>query len=112
MRRERCRDTALRHMSLCGHLQNSTVLAAVSVSQIDKEGANAERVMQELSAHGVMPEDWGGDTPMVPVSTALHGIALYGIALYCIVLYCIVLYCMELHRIVLYSVVLFLRREA
>lgn len=35
--------------------------------QIDKEGASPERVMQELSSIGLMPEDWGGDVPMVQV---------------------------------------------
>lgn len=35
--------------------------------QIDREGANPERVMQELSSIGLMPEEWGGDIPMVPV---------------------------------------------
>ena len=37
-------------------------------AQIDKEGANIERVKQELSEAGVVPEEWGGQTPMVPVS--------------------------------------------
>jgi hypothetical protein len=36
-------------------------------NQIDKDGANPERVMQELSSIGLMPEDWGGDVPMVQV---------------------------------------------
>lgn len=35
--------------------------------QVDKEGANPDQVMQELSTHGLMPEDWGGDVPMVQV---------------------------------------------
>ncbi|CAJ1958032.1 unnamed protein product [Sphenostylis stenocarpa] len=39
---------------------------------IDKDGANPERVMQELSSIGLMPEDWGGNIPMVPIS-ALKG---------------------------------------
>lgn len=37
------------------------------LDQIDKDGANPDRVMQELSSIGLMPEDWGGDTPMVQV---------------------------------------------
>lgn len=37
------------------------------LQQIDKDGASPERVMQELSTIGLMPEDWGGDTPMVLV---------------------------------------------
>ncbi|KAF7834710.1 translation initiation factor IF-2, chloroplastic [Senna tora] len=39
---------------------------------IDKDGANPERVMQELSSIGLMPEDWGGDVPIVQIS-ALKG---------------------------------------
>ena len=35
--------------------------------QIDKEGANPERVKQELSEAGLLPEEWGGKTPMLPV---------------------------------------------
>lgn len=37
------------------------------LDQIDKDGASPERVMQELSSIGLMPEDWGGDIPMVQV---------------------------------------------
>ncbi|GAU28603.1 hypothetical protein TSUD_55470 [Trifolium subterraneum] len=40
--------------------------------EIDKDGANPDRVMQELSSIGLMPEDWGGDVPMVQIS-ALQG---------------------------------------
>lgn len=39
----------------------------IYLKQIDKDGANPERVMQELSLIGLMPEDWGGDIPMVQV---------------------------------------------
>jgi len=35
--------------------------------QIDKDGANPERVKQELSEAGLLPEEWGGKTPMIPV---------------------------------------------
>ena len=35
--------------------------------QIDKDGASPDRVMQELSQIGLMPEDWGGNIPMVQV---------------------------------------------
>ena len=37
------------------------------MSQIDKEGANIERVKQEMSENGLLPEEWGGETPMVAV---------------------------------------------
>ena len=36
--------------------------------QIDKEGANIDRVKQEMSENGLLPEEWGGETPMVAVS--------------------------------------------
>ncbi|MQL72301.1 hypothetical protein Taro_004628 [Colocasia esculenta] len=45
---------------------------AAGVPIIDKNGANPDRVMQELSSVGLMPEDWGGDVPMVQIS-ALKG---------------------------------------
>ena len=48
----------------------------VVCKQIDKDGANAEVVMQELSAHGLMPEEWGGDTPMVQVNHLCRGILI------------------------------------
>ena len=35
--------------------------------QIDKDGANIERVKQEMSENGLLPEEWGGETPMVAV---------------------------------------------
>ncbi len=47
-------------------------LLIVAVNKIDKEAANLDRVKQELSSHDVLPEDWGGDVPFVPVS-ALTG---------------------------------------
>src|SRR5690606_22735498 len=40
----------------------------VAVNKIDKDTANPERVMQELMEHGLVPEDWGGDTIFVPIS--------------------------------------------
>ncbi len=40
--------------------------------QIDKEGANIERVKQEMSENGLLPEEWGGETPMVAVRLPVH----------------------------------------
>ncbi|MDQ3158863.1 MAG: translation initiation factor IF-2 [bacterium] len=40
----------------------------VAINKIDKPGADANRVMQQLSELELMPEDWGGETIMVPVS--------------------------------------------
>jgi translation initiation factor IF-2 len=44
----------------------------VAINKIDAPGANPDRVKQQLSEHGLIPEDWGGDTICVPVS-ALRG---------------------------------------
>ena len=40
--------------------------------QIDKEGANIDRVKQELTDAGVLIEEWGGQTPAVPVRSCQH----------------------------------------
>ncbi|OIW11638.1 hypothetical protein TanjilG_24844 [Lupinus angustifolius] len=52
--------------------QTNEAIAHAKAAGIDKNGANPDRVMQELSSIGLMPEDWGGDVPMVQVS-ALKG---------------------------------------
>ena len=44
------------------------ILTDTLVLQIDKEGANIDRVKQEMSENGLLPEEWGGETPMVAVS--------------------------------------------
>ena len=44
----------------------------VAVNKIDKPGANVDRVKQELSEYGLIPEDWGGSTIFVPVSAKTH----------------------------------------
>ena len=40
----------------------------VAITKIDKEGANLERIKQQLSEQQMLPEEWGGDTIIVPVS--------------------------------------------
>jgi len=54
------------------HAKSADVPIVVAVNKIDKEGADPERVKNELAAHEVIPEDWGGDTQFIPVS-ALNG---------------------------------------
>src|SRR5438067_10792975 len=50
------------------HARAAEVPIVVAINKIDKRDANAERVKQELGNHGLAPEEWGGDTIMVPVS--------------------------------------------
>ncbi|OOV34013.1 translation initiation factor IF-2, partial [Candidatus Synechococcus spongiarum] len=54
------------------HARAAEVPIVVAINKMDKEGANPDRVRQELADHGVMSEEWGGDTVMVSVS-ALKG---------------------------------------
>jgi translation initiation factor IF-2 len=50
------------------HAKAAGVPIVVAVNKIDKPDANIERVKSELVAEGVVPEDFGGDSPFVPVS--------------------------------------------
>ncbi|MDE2613722.1 MAG: translation initiation factor IF-2 [Burkholderiales bacterium] len=50
------------------HAKAAGVPIVVAMNKIDKPEANVERVKAELVAEGVVPEDFGGDTPFVPVS--------------------------------------------
>ena len=50
------------------HAKAAEVEVIVAVNKIDKEGANVDRVKQELTEYGLIAEDWGGDTVFVPVS--------------------------------------------
>ncbi|RPJ97021.1 translation initiation factor IF-2 [Rummeliibacillus sp. TYF005] len=54
------------------HAKAAEVPIIVAVNKMDKPTANPDRVMQELTEHGLIPEDWGGDTIFVPIS-ALTG---------------------------------------
>ncbi|MDJ0617178.1 MAG: translation initiation factor IF-2 [Calothrix sp. MO_192.B10] len=54
------------------HAQAAGVPIVVAINKIDKEGAQPDRVKQELTQYGLTPEEWGGDTIMVPVS-AIQG---------------------------------------
>ncbi|PRO65189.1 translation initiation factor IF-2 [Alkalicoccus urumqiensis] len=50
------------------HAKAAEVPIIVAVNKIDKEGSNPDRVMQELTEHGLVAEAWGGDTIFVNVS--------------------------------------------
>lgn len=50
------------------HAKDADVPVVVAINKMDKEEADPERVMQELSQHELIPESWGGDTQMIPVS--------------------------------------------
>ncbi|PIC81360.1 translation initiation factor IF-2 [Sporosarcina sp. P18a] len=54
------------------HAKAAEVPIIVAVNKMDKPSANPDRVMQELTEHGLVAEDWGGDTIFVPIS-ALKG---------------------------------------
>ncbi len=50
------------------HAKAANVQIIVAMNKMDKVGANPDRVKQELSEHGLIVEEWGGDTICVPVS--------------------------------------------
>ncbi len=50
------------------HAKAAEVPILVAINKIDKAGADPDRVKQQLADRGLLPEDWGGDTVMVPVS--------------------------------------------
>ncbi|MBM7694664.1 translation initiation factor IF-2 [Peribacillus deserti] len=50
------------------HAKAAEVPIIVAVNKMDKQGANPDRVMQELSERNLVPEAWGGDTIFVPIS--------------------------------------------
>jgi translation initiation factor IF-2 len=54
------------------HAQAANVPIVVAINKIDKEGAQPDRVKQELTQYGLTAEEWGGETIMVPVS-AIRG---------------------------------------
>ena len=50
------------------HAKAANVPIIVAINKIDKVGANIDRIKQDLSHQNLVPEEWGGDTVMVPVS--------------------------------------------
>ncbi len=54
------------------HAKAAQVGIIVAINKIDKEGANPDRIKQELTEHGLVPEDWGGDTICVEISAKMR----------------------------------------
>ncbi len=50
------------------HAKAAKVPIIVAINKMDRPGANPDHVKQQLAEHELIPEDWGGDTIMVPVS--------------------------------------------
>ena len=50
------------------HAKAAGVTIIVAINKIDKEGANPDKIMQELTEYDLIPEAWGGDTICVPIS--------------------------------------------
>ena len=60
------------------HAKAANVEIIVAINKIDKENANVDRVKQNLMEHGLVPEEWGGDTICVEIS-AKHKINIDGL---------------------------------
>ena len=52
------------------HAKATGVPIIVAINKMDKEGANPDRIKQDLTSYDLVCEDWGGDTIMVPISAA------------------------------------------
>lgn len=50
------------------HIKAAGVPMIVAINKMDKPGANPEKIEQQLAEHDVLPEEWGGDTILVPIS--------------------------------------------
>ncbi|MDE5722245.1 MAG: translation initiation factor IF-2 [Clostridia bacterium] len=50
------------------HAKAANVSIIVAVNKIDKQGANIDKVKQDLTGYGLVPEEWGGDTVICPIS--------------------------------------------
>ena len=50
------------------HAKAADVSIIVAINKIDKEGANIDLVKQQLTEYNIVPEEWGGDVPCIPVS--------------------------------------------
>lgn len=53
------------------HAKAAGVEIIVAINKMDKEGANPDKVMQQLTEHELVPEEWGGDVICIPVSAKI-----------------------------------------
>ena len=54
------------------HAKAANVPILVAINKIDKPGSDPDRVLQELSQYGIIPEEWGGDTIVTKISAKTH----------------------------------------
>jgi translation initiation factor IF-2 len=54
------------------HAKAAEVPIIVAINKIDKPGADPDRIKQQLTEHGLVVEEWGGDTVCVPISAKTH----------------------------------------
>ncbi len=54
------------------HAKAAEVQIIVAINKMDKPEANPDRIKQQLTEHGLVPEEWGGDVICVPVSAKTH----------------------------------------
>lgn len=52
--------------------QGANARIIVAINKIDREGADVQRTMADLSQHGLQPEEWGGDITMIPISAKMN----------------------------------------
>ncbi len=54
------------------HAKAAGVSIIVAINKMDRDGANPDKIMQQLTEHSLVPEEWGGDVICVPVSAKTH----------------------------------------
>ncbi|MCQ2485958.1 MAG: translation initiation factor IF-2 [Clostridia bacterium] len=54
------------------HAKAANVQIIVAINKMDRPGANPDKIMQQLTEHSLVPEEWGGDVICVPVSAKTH----------------------------------------
>ena len=50
------------------HAKSANTPIIIAISKMDAPGANPDKIKQQMSDHGIVPEDWGGDTSFIPIS--------------------------------------------